>query len=130
MSNTMKDAMKKVGVGTNAKPQASPKKPRRTSGGNPIPGISGVKHGKVKWFDFQKGYGFIVGEDGEEYFVYHSHIVLGRTYTGFDPGDKVTFRTIVDPNTKRVNAVNASLCLDGDEAGTEEEPIPDNVDGE
>ena len=25
--------------------------------------------GKVKWYDADKGYGYIIGEDGEEFFV-------------------------------------------------------------
>lgn len=28
--------------------------------------------GKIKWFDEGKGYGFIKGSDGEEYFVHKS----------------------------------------------------------
>ena len=32
-------------------------------------------NGKVKWFDGQKGYGFITGEDGKEVFVHYSGIV-------------------------------------------------------
>ncbi|MFI3328219.1 MAG: cold-shock protein [Rikenellaceae bacterium] len=30
--------------------------------------------GSVKWFDSKKGYGFIAGEDGKEYFVHFSGI--------------------------------------------------------
>ena len=30
--------------------------------------------GKVKWFDEQKGYGFIEPEDGDDLFVHHSEI--------------------------------------------------------
>ena len=39
--------------------------------------------GKVKWFDNKKGYGYITGEDGKDYFVHHSNIEKGRTYVGF-----------------------------------------------
>lgn len=31
--------------------------------------------GKVKWFDPQKGYGFILGPEGEDVFVHYSEIV-------------------------------------------------------
>ncbi len=34
--------------------------------------------GSVKWFDRKKGFGFIEGEDGQDYFVHHSAIKDGR----------------------------------------------------
>lgn len=30
--------------------------------------------GQVKWFDPKKGYGFIVGPEGQDVFVHYSHI--------------------------------------------------------
>jgi len=30
--------------------------------------------GQVKWFDPKKGYGFIIGPDGQDVFVHYSHI--------------------------------------------------------
>lgn len=32
-------------------------------------------NGKVKLFDTTKGYGFIAGEDGQDYFVHYTSIV-------------------------------------------------------
>lgn len=47
--------------------------------------------GKVKWFNADKGYGFIINdEDGKEIFVHYSEIVA-EGYKSLDEGDVVTF---------------------------------------
>lgn len=37
--------------------------------------------GKVKWFNIEKRYGFIKGEDGKEYFIHQSSIQGADTLT-------------------------------------------------
>jgi CspA family cold shock protein len=44
--------------------------------------------GKVKFFDAGKGYGFIAGDDGKEYFVHSTGLVQGVSIT---KEDTVTF---------------------------------------
>lgn len=34
--------------------------------------------GKIKWFSTQKGYGFILGDDEQDYFVHVSQIPVGQ----------------------------------------------------
>ena len=44
--------------------------------------------GKVKFFNELKGFGFIAGEDGKEYFVHSTGLEKG---TSIKEGDSVTF---------------------------------------
>ncbi len=46
--------------------------------------------GKVKWFNANKGYGFIISEDGREVFVHFSSI-NAEGYKSLEEGQEVTF---------------------------------------
>ena len=46
--------------------------------------------GKVKWFNAEKGYGFITGYDGKEVFVHFSQIVC-EGYKTLDDGQAVSY---------------------------------------
>ena len=41
-----------------------------------------MQEGKVKWFDSQKGYGFIQPEEGDDLFVHHSEVEGGTLEDG------------------------------------------------
>jgi cold shock protein len=41
----------------------------------------GRLHGRVKWFSLEKGYGFIVQEDGSELFLHRSGVLPGEDST-------------------------------------------------
>lgn len=46
--------------------------------------------GVVKWFDPRKGYGFIISEQGEEFFVHYTGIV-SDSFKTLNEGERVTF---------------------------------------
>ena len=46
--------------------------------------------GKVKWFNAEKGYGFIVPENGKDVFV-HCSAIVSEGYKTLEEGQTVTF---------------------------------------
>ncbi len=46
--------------------------------------------GTVKWFNSEKGYGFIVSEEGKDVFVHFSQI-QGDGYKSLNEGEAVSF---------------------------------------
>ena len=63
--------------------------------------------GKVKWFNAEKGYGFITNDaNGEDVFVHYSSIV-SEGYKSLNEGQKVTFDMESDPrDSRKLRAVN------------------------
>ncbi|HUP19552.1 MAG TPA: cold-shock protein [Gemmatimonadota bacterium] len=61
------------------------------------------ERGQVKWFDAQKGFGFIERPDGSDIFVHYSDIV-GSGFRTLNEGQKVEFQ--VTQSTKGPQAVN------------------------
>lgn len=65
-----------------------------------------MSKGIVKWFNEEKGYGFIAGEDGQDYFVHCSAIVA----TGFKKMAEDQAVEFDPEETKRgLKAVNVSI---------------------
>ena len=52
-----------------------------------------VVQGKVKWFDPKKGYGFIVGPEGQDVFVHYSQI-QGDGFKSLKDGEDVEYDLI------------------------------------
>ena len=59
---------------------------------SPIIFVNIMSTGTVKWFDSEKGYGFITPEDGsKDLFVHHSEIQSGGGYASLEDGQKVEY---------------------------------------
>ncbi|MFQ5574745.1 MAG: cold-shock protein [Terriglobia bacterium] len=59
-----------------------------------------MAEGKVKWFNSEKGYGFIEQEDGEDVFVHFSAIEGDEEYKTLNDDDAVTFEIVEGNNGK------------------------------
>ena len=49
-----------------------------------------MNKGTVKWFNAEKGYGFITGEDGKDVFV-HFSAIQGEVFKSLEEGQAVEF---------------------------------------
>ncbi len=69
-----------------------------------------MSQGTVKWFNAEKGYGFIANDEGgDDVFVHFSAIVMDG-YRRLKEGQKVSFETEPDPkNVEKLRAVN--VCV-------------------
>lgn len=64
--------------------------------------------GKVKWFNTEKGFGFIAQENGKDIFVHYSHIIE-EGYKTLEEGQSVEFDVVeVD---KGLQARNVSKVI-------------------
>lgn len=69
--------------------------------------VSFMKKGTVKWFNAQKGFGFICDEQGNDVFVHFSGLAMDG-YKSLDDGQSVTFE-VTDGN-RGPQAVNVNLA--------------------
>lgn len=53
-------------------------------------------NGTVKWFNGEKGFGFIEREEGNDVFVHHTAIV-GEGYRNLEEGQRVAFSVTQGP---------------------------------
>jgi cold shock protein len=65
-----------------------------------------MANGTVKWFNNQKGFGFIEQESGPDVFVHHSSI-NANGFKSLNEGDQVTFD--IEQGKKGPSAVNVTV---------------------
>jgi len=66
-----------------------------------------VLTGKVKWFNAEKGYGFITRDDGEKDVFVHYSAIIGDGFKSLKEGDLVEFEVVQGdkgPQAKDVQA--------------------------
>ncbi len=70
-----------------------------------------MNKGTVKWFNAEKGYGFISNDEGgNDVFVHFSAIQI-EGFKTLTEGQKVTFDTEADPkNSEKLRAINVCLA--------------------
>ncbi len=62
-----------------------------------------MEQGTVKWFNNDKGYGFISRESGDDVFI-HFSAIQGEGFKSLDEGQKVSFD--VEEGDRGLQAVN------------------------
>lgn len=70
-----------------------------------------MNNGTVKWFNAEKGYGFISNDDGSGDVFVHFSAIQGTGFRKLEEGQKVTFDTEPDPkDSSKLRAVNVCVA--------------------
>lgn len=66
-----------------------------------------MSQGTVKWFNSEKGYGFIAGDEGGDDVFVHYSAIKADGYRSLKEGQKVSYETETDPkNPNKLRAIN------------------------
>jgi CspA family cold shock protein len=69
-----------------------------------------MNSGTVKWFDSEKGFGFISNENGGDDVFVHFSAIAANGYKSLSEGQKVTYDIEQDPkNSGKVRAANVQV---------------------
>lgn len=74
--------------------------------------------GKVKWFDPKKGYGFVIGPEGQDVFVHYSQI-LGDGFRSLKDGEEVEYELVKTDKGWQAHAVQHEVAAAKSTAETE-----------
>ena len=64
--------------------------------------------GTVKWFNAEKGYGFLTNDNGTEDVFVHFSAINADGYRSLNEGQRVTFDTEIDARNNKVRAGNVT----------------------
>ncbi len=94
-------------AGQSLKPRSEPRPRPRVEQKPKVPVVlgAGPHEGSVKWYDLEKGYGFIVHSSGEELFFHRTGIAPGEI-PDFPDGARVTY--LVEQTEKGPQAVDVA----------------------
>jgi CspA family cold shock protein len=70
-----------------------------------------MQTGTVKWFNSQKGFGFITNDNGGDDIFVHFSAIMTNGFKTLEDGQKVTFEIEQDPkDSKKLKAVNVCVA--------------------
>ena len=70
-----------------------------------------MNNGTVKWFNEEKGFGFISNDNGSGDVFVHFSAIQGEGYKSLEEGQKVSYDTETDPkNSSKLRAINVRVA--------------------
>ncbi|WFR56429.1 cold-shock protein [Anaerocolumna sp. AGMB13025] len=69
-----------------------------------------MNNGTVKWFNAQKGYGFITNENGGEDVFVHYSAISSNGFKSLEEGQSVTFDIQKDSRSGKISAANVCIA--------------------
>ena len=70
-----------------------------------------MNKGTVKWFNSEKGFGFISNDNGSDDVFVHFSAIVSDGYKSLAEGQKVTFDTETDPrDSRKLRAANVCVA--------------------
>ena len=67
-----------------------------------------MARGKVKWFNDQKGFGFIAADNGKDVFVHHS-VIEGQGFRTLQDGEAVEYEYEEGPKGAKATLVRRAV---------------------